>query len=94
MDEALQEAPEAFARGDWPVGSVIVRDGVVLSRGQNRQNTERDLTEHGIETLGGATVYSTMEPCPMCSGASSNVIRPLPSFSWADGPSYFKECLK
>jgi tRNA(Arg) A34 adenosine deaminase TadA len=82
MDEALREAHEAFARGDWPVGSVIVRDGVVLARGQNRQNTERDLTwhaeldamrravaEHGIEALAGATVYSTMEPCPMCAGA-------------------------
>lgn len=82
MDLALGEAEEAFARGDWPVGSVVVRDGVVLGTGQNRQNTEGDLTWHaefdamrrvtqarGADTLAGATVYSTMEPCPMCAGA-------------------------
>jgi tRNA(Arg) A34 adenosine deaminase TadA len=81
MDQALREAEDAFARGDWPVGSILVRDGVVLATGQNRQNTERDLTwhaefeamrramrEHGAAILAGATVYSTMEPCPMCAG--------------------------
>ncbi len=82
MDLALHEAQDAFARGDWPVGSVVVLDGVVLASGQNRQNTERDVTwhaefdamrratsEHGVDKLVGATVYSTMEPCPMCTGA-------------------------
>jgi tRNA(adenine34) deaminase len=82
MDLALREAEDAFARGDWPVGSVLVRDGVALATGQNRQNTERDVTwhaefeamrratrEHGVDKLAGATVYSTMEPCPMCAGA-------------------------
>jgi len=82
MDVALREAEEAFARGDWPVGSVIVRDGAILATGQNRQNTERDITWHaefdamrrvmharGLDMLAGATVYSTMEPCPMCAGA-------------------------
>ena len=78
MDMALREAEEAFARGDWPVGSVLVRDGVVLATGQNRQNTEHDVTWHaefdamrraGFDRVAGATVYSTMEPCPMCAGA-------------------------
>ena len=82
MDLALREAHEAFERGDWPVGSVLVRDGVVLATGQNRQNTERDVTwhaefealrrgmrDHGVDQLAGATVYATMEPCPMCAGA-------------------------
>src|SRR5262245_66486169 len=81
MDLALRHAEEACARGDWPVGSVLVRDGVVLAIGQNRQNTERDVTwhaefealhratrEHGAAALAGATVYSTMEPCPTCRG--------------------------
>jgi tRNA(adenine34) deaminase len=82
MDLALRHAEDAFARGDWPVGSVLVRDGVVLGVGQNRQNTEADLTwhaefeairaaarAHGAGRVAGATVYSTMEPCPMCAGA-------------------------
>jgi tRNA(Arg) A34 adenosine deaminase TadA len=82
MDLALRHADEAFARGDWPVGSVLVRDGAVLGTGQNRQNTERDVTwhaefeairqatrTHGANRVAGAAVYSTMEPCPMCAGA-------------------------
>ena len=80
MRVALEEAEQAFARGDWPVGAVIVNDGRILSRGQNRQITQRDVTvhaetdalrraqaEHGLEAIAGATLYSTMEPCPMCA---------------------------
>jgi tRNA(adenine34) deaminase len=82
MDLALRQAEEAFGRGDWPVGSVIVRDGVVLASGQNRQNTEGDVTihgeldairaafrAHGPAQVAGATLYTTMEPCPMCAWA-------------------------
>ena len=82
MDLALRHAEDAFARGDWPVAAVIVRDGVVLATGENRQNTEGDVTwhaefeairtvarAHGAERVAGATVYTTMEPCPMCAGA-------------------------
>src|SRR4030095_11910740 len=46
MNLPLREAQDAFTRGDWPVGSVLLRDGVVLATGQNRQNTERDVTLH------------------------------------------------
>ena len=80
MDLALRHAEEAFTRGDWPVGSVIVRDGLVLGGGQNRQNTEGDVTVHaeleairgalrvhGGARVTGATLYATMEPCPMCA---------------------------
>ena len=82
MELALRHAEEAFARGDWPVGSVIIRDGVVLATGQNRQNTEGDVTihgeldairaalrAHGAARVTGSTLYTTMEPCPMCAWA-------------------------
>jgi len=82
MALALRNAEEAFARGDWPVAAVLVRDGAVLAIGQNRQNTESDVTwhaefdamrtaarKHGVDRVIGSTVYSTMEPCPMCAGA-------------------------
>lgn len=82
MDEALRHAEAALARGDWPVGAVIVRDGTVLGAGQNRQNSEGDVTvhaeldairaatrTHGAAAMAGADLYSTMEPCPMCAWA-------------------------
>jgi|SRR6266850_5083933 len=82
MDLALRVAQEAMARGDWPTGSVIVLDGEVAATGQNRQNTMNDITVHaetdalrsafgslGKTNLEGATLYTTMEPCPMCAEA-------------------------
>jgi tRNA(adenine34) deaminase len=82
MGLALEAAHEAHARGDWPTGCVLVKDGRLLASGQNRQSTQGDLTahaetdasraafsEHGPEAAVGATLYCTMEPCPMCAGA-------------------------
>ncbi len=82
MDLALNAGAEAMARGDWPTGSVIVLAGEVLASGQNRQNTQSDITVHaetdalrnafrrlGAVDLTGATLYTTMEPCPMCAEA-------------------------
>ena len=79
---ALDEARSAGAGGDVPVGAVIVRDGVVIGRGQNRVERLRDPTAHaemlaireasaalGYERLAGATIYVTLEPCAMCAGA-------------------------
>lgn len=82
MRLALDQAHEAFARGDWPTGAVIVKDGQLLATGQNRQVTQADplwhaepdairraLAAHGPGGTTGATLYCTMEPCPMCAGA-------------------------
>ena len=82
MGLALRAGEEAMARGDWPTGSVIVLGGKVIGSGQNRQVSQNDITIHA-ETdalrdafkslkktnLEGATVYTTMEPCPMCAEA-------------------------
>ena len=82
MALALQAAKAAMDRGDWPTGSVIVHDGKVVATGQNRQNSMGDITVHaetdalraafsslGTTDLAGATLYTTMEPCPMCAEA-------------------------
>jgi Cytosine/adenosine deaminases len=82
LDLALRDAEQAFTRGDWPVAALIVREGTILGAGQNRQNTEGDVTSHaetnalrnttrvrGAPAVAGATLYTTMEPCPMCAWA-------------------------
>ncbi len=82
MRLALDEAEAAHARGDWPTGAVLVKEGQLLGRGQNRQVSQGDPTlhaepdalrqafaAHGPAVTQGATLYCTMEPCPMCAGA-------------------------
>ncbi|MBL0159986.1 MAG: tRNA adenosine(34) deaminase TadA [Bryobacterales bacterium] len=82
MREALSLACEAEARGEVPVGAVIVREGVVLGRGYNQPIAACDPTAHaemeavraaaaavGNYRLEGATLYCTLEPCVMCAGA-------------------------
>jgi tRNA(Arg) A34 adenosine deaminase TadA len=82
MDIAMAEACAAAARGEVPVGAVIVRDGVVIARAGNRTLADHDPTAHaeilairaactalGSERLPGCDLYVTLEPCPMCAGA-------------------------
>jgi tRNA(adenine34) deaminase len=82
MDTVLALCAEADNRGDCPVASVIVRDGEIIGRGSNRRATDGDPTAHaevdairdaarnsGSPDLSGATLYSAMEPCPMCCWA-------------------------
>ncbi len=84
MRVAMEEARAAAARGEVPVGAVVVRDGVELSRASNRVEELCDVTQHaeisairaascatGAWRLIGATLYSTLEPCPMCLSAAA-----------------------
>ena len=82
MGEALREAEAAAAKGEVPVGAVVVHEGVLLGRGHNQVETLRDPTAHAeILALGAAAggrddwrlddalLYVTLEPCTMCCGA-------------------------
>ncbi len=82
MREALQEAEQAFAIGEVPIGAVIVKDGEIIARGHNLTETTKDPTAHAemiairraAEVLGGwrllgCSLYVTVEPCTMCAGA-------------------------
>ena len=84
MDLALAEARAAGARGEVPIGAVVVRDGIVIGTGGNRTRERRDITAHAeieairdaarrldAERLTGADLYVTLEPCAMCAAAIS-----------------------
>lgn len=84
MEMALDEARAAGARGEVPVGAVIVAEGVVVARAGNRTRELHDPTAHaevlairaacaaaGSERLAGHDLYVTLEPCPMCAAAIS-----------------------
>ena len=82
MERAFALAEAAGRQGEVPVGALIVREGEVLGEGWNRPIGEADPTAHaevvalraaasklGNYRLTGATLYVTLEPCAMCSGA-------------------------
>ncbi|MDJ0825098.1 MAG: nucleoside deaminase [Rhodobacter sp.] len=85
MDRALEEARAAAARGEVPVGAVVVApDGGVVAAAGNRTREFNDPTAHaellalraacaaaGSERLPGHSLYVTLEPCPMCAAAIS-----------------------
>jgi tRNA(adenine34) deaminase len=82
MELALEQARKAHSMGEVPVGAVIIKDGVVIGQGHNLKETLKDPTAHaeilaireaarhqaGWRIL-DATMYVTLEPCPMCAGA-------------------------
>lgn len=82
MKEALKQAKKAYALGEVPIGCVIVYEGRIIGRGYNRRNTDKNTLSHAEITaikkasrhigdwrLEGCTLYVTLEPCQMCSGA-------------------------
>jgi len=84
MGMALAEAEAAAARGEVPIGAVIVAGGTVVARDGNRTRELSDPTAHaeilviraagralGSQRLGEADLYVTLEPCAMCAGAIS-----------------------
>lgn len=82
MNEALKEARAAFDEDEIPIGAVIVCRGRIIGKGRNMTERLHDPTAHAemiaitaaTEAMGGkylndCTLYVTVEPCPMCSGA-------------------------
>src|ERR1700727_1442124 len=82
MQAALTEARLAADGGEVPIGAVIVHEGEILARGQNRVLRDNDPTAHaeivsireaarvlGNYRLNGCSLFVTLEPCAMCAGA-------------------------
>ncbi|MCA9689393.1 MAG: tRNA adenosine(34) deaminase TadA [Myxococcales bacterium] len=85
MSEALRLADSAAARGDVPVGALVVEDGRITGVGFNTREAQGDPSGHAEVValreacrarrrwrVDGATLYVTLEPCPMCAGALVN----------------------
>lgn len=82
MREPIRQAKKAYALGEVPIGCVIVYQDKIIGRGYNRRNTDKNTLAHAEITainkasrkmkdwrLEGCTLYVTLEPCQMCSGA-------------------------
>lgn len=83
MRLALDEAERALSHDDVPIGAVVVHGGEVVAAARNERELRNDPTAHaeilalraaaerlGTWRLTGATLYVTLEPCPMCAGAA------------------------
>jgi tRNA(adenine34) deaminase len=83
MRQALKEAEQAFKLDEVPIGAVVVGQGRIIARAHNLTERLNDVTAHAemqaitaaAEAVGGkylkeCTLYVTVEPCPMCAGAS------------------------
>ena len=98
MSLAMELAQEAFDAGEVPVGCVICdSDGTIIGRGRNRREANSDATAHaeieaireactklGDWRLEGCTLFVTLEPCPMCTGAIINSRIPTVVFGARD----------
>ena len=79
MRAAIDEARKGAAEGGVPIGSVLVKDGVIVGRGRNKRVQDGDPITHAeidclrnagrIGSFAGTVIYSTLMPCYLCSGA-------------------------
>lgn len=81
MRAAIEEAEKGLAEGGVPIGSILVHDGKIIGKGHNRRVQKGSVVLHGemdaLENAGRqsayvyrhCTLYTTLSPCPMCSGA-------------------------
>jgi len=81
LKAAIDEAKKGLSEGGIPIGSALVHDGKIIGRGHNRRVQNGSVTLHGemdaLENSGRqpasvyreCTIYTTLSPCPMCSGA-------------------------
>jgi len=82
MQAAIEEARKGLASGGIPIGSVLVCDGEIIGRGHNQRVQHGSVIHHAemnclenagrqkAEVYARSTLYSTLSPCPMCSGAA------------------------
>lgn len=82
MQRALEEARIAYELGEVPIGAIVVQKGQIIAKAHNEKEFRQDPTAHaevlavqratqalGAWRLSEATLYVTLEPCPMCAGA-------------------------
>lgn len=81
LEAAIEEARQGLAEGGIPIGSILVLEGKIIGRGHNRRIQKGSAILHGemdcLENAGRlpssayrrCTIYTTLSPCPMCSGA-------------------------
>jgi cytosine deaminase len=105
MDEflraAIDEARQGLAEGGIPIGSVVVHDGKIVGRGHNRRVQQGSTILHGemdaLERTGRkpasfyreCILYTTLSPCPMCSGAT--VLYKIPKVVIGENKSFLGE---
>jgi cytosine/creatinine deaminase len=81
FEEAINQARKSFEEGGIPIGSVLVHNGMILGKGHNQRIQSGSVILHGemdaLENAGrqhagvyhNSTIYTTLSPCPMCTGA-------------------------